>query len=233
MSPVKIRWFGHSGFSVQDPCGKTVLIDPWLTGNPAAPSGPEGIGRADFILLTHDHFDHASDAVLLAKRTGALVVAIFELAGDLKAKGVPESQLLHGGIGMNVGGTVVLDGFSFTMTEARHSCSLGSPAGYVIRTPAGATIYHSGDTGIFAGMSLIGELHPIDVALLPIGSVFTMDYRQAAKAAALLQAKAVAPMHYGTFPILEPTAERFVAEMKRTAPGVRVVVLKPGEEAAL
>jgi L-ascorbate metabolism protein UlaG (beta-lactamase superfamily) len=82
-------------------------------------------------------------------------------------------------------------------------------------------------------MSLIGELHSIDVALLPIGSVFTMDYRQAAKAAALLQAKAVVPMHYGTFPILEPNADRFVAEMKKTAPGIRVVVLKPGEEAAL
>lgn len=233
MSSVKIRWFGHSGFSVQDPSGKTVLIDPWFQGNPSAPSGLEGVARADFILLTHDHFDHASDAIALATRTGAFIVCIFELAGDLKARGVPESRLLHGGIGMNVGGTVVLDGFSFTMTEARHSCSLGSPVGYVIRTPSGATVYHSGDTGIFAGMSLIGELHSIDVAMLPIGSVFTMDYRQAAKAAALLRAKTVVPMHYGTFPILEPNAERFVAEMKKSSPGTRVVVLTPGEEAAL
>jgi L-ascorbate metabolism protein UlaG (beta-lactamase superfamily) len=82
-------------------------------------------------------------------------------------------------------------------------------------------------------MSLIGELYPIDVALLPIGSVFTMDYRQAAKAASLLQAKAVIPMHYGTFPILEPDADRFLAEMKKVAPGTRVIVLKPGEEASL
>src|SRR3972149_2668064 len=233
MSPVKIRWFGHSGFSVQDPSGKTVLIDPWLTGNPSAPGGFEVIARADFILLTHDHFDHASDAAALAKQTGALIVGIFELAVDLKAKGVPESQILHGGIGMNVGGTVVLDGFSFTMTEASHSGSLGSPAGYVIRTPSGATVYHSGDTGIFAGMSLIGELYPIDVALLPIGSVFTMDYRQAAKAASLLPAKTGIPMHFGTFPILQPNADRFVAEMKKVAPGTRVVVLKPGEETAI
>lgn len=232
MPPVKIRWFGHSGFSIQDPSGKTVLVDPWFQGNPSAPSGPEGIAKADFLLLTHDHFDHASDAADLARRTGALVVGIFELVGDLKAKGVPESQLLHGGVGMNVGGTVVLDGFSFTMTEARHSCSLGAPVGYVIKTPSGCTIYHSGDTGIFPGMSLIGELYPIDVALLPIGSVFTMDYRQAAKAASLLHPKAVVPMHFGTFPILEPDAERFLAEMKKTAPGVRVTVLKPGEEAS-
>lgn len=233
MPPVKIRWFGHSGFSIRDPSGKTVLVDPWFQGNPTAPGGLEEIPKAEFLLLTHDHFDHAADAASLAKQTGALVVGIFELIGDLKARGVPESQLLHGGNGMNVGGTVVLDGFSFTMTEARHSCTLGSPAGYVIQTPSGLTVYHSGDTGIFAGMSLIGELYPVDVALLPIGSVFTMDYRQAAKAAALLKASTVIPMHFGTFPILEPNADRFVAEMKRTAPDTRVIVLSPGETATI
>lgn len=233
MPPVKLRWYGHSGFSIQDPSGKTILIDPWFQGNPTAPSGPEEVPKAEFLLLTHDHFDHAADAVLLARQTGALVVGIFELVGDLKAKGVPESQLLHGGIGMNVGGSVVLDGFTFTMTEARHSCNLGVPVGYVIQMPSGLTVYHSGDTGIFAGMALIGELHSIDVALLPIGSVFTMDYRQAAKAACLLRAKTVIPMHYGTFPILEPSADRFVAEMKKVAPGTRVVVVRPGEETAL
>lgn len=232
MPPVKIRWFGHSGFSIVDPSGKRVLVDPWFQGNPVAAGGAGNVGKADFLLLTHDHFDHASDAVSLAKQTGATVVAIFELSGDLAAKGVPAAQLLNGGGGMNVGGTVALDGFTFTMTEARHSCTLGAPVGYVIRTPSGLTIYHAGDTGIFAGMSLIGELHPIDVALLPIGSVFTMDFRQAAKAAALLRAKAVVPMHFGTFPILEPSADRFVAEMKRSAPGARVVVLGPGEEAS-
>ena len=233
MPPVKIRWFGHSGFSLQDPSGKTVLIDPWFQGNPTAPSGPEDVRKAEFLLLTHDHFDHAADAAALARQTGALVVGIFELIGDLKAKGVPESQLLHGGIGMNVGGTVVLDGFSITMTEARHSCTLGAPVGYVIQTPSGLTVYHAGDTGIFAGMALLGELYPIDVALLPIGSVFTMDYRQAAKACALLKPKAVIPMHYGTFPILEPNADRFVAELAKAAPGTRPIVLAPGEETTL
>jgi len=228
MPPVKIRWLGHSGFSIRD--GKTVLIDPWIEGNPKAAGGMDTAPKADLLLLTHDHFDHAGDAVALAKRTGALVVAIFELAGDLKAKGVPEGQLLNGGIGMNVGGTVSVRGFEITMTEARHSCTLGAPAGYVLRTPSGVTIYHAGDTGIFAGMSLIGELHPIDVALLPIGSVFTMDYRQAARACALLKAGAAVPMHYGTFPILEPTADRFVAELAKVSPGTRPIVLAPGEE---
>lgn len=230
MGKVKIRWLGHSGFSIQDPSGKTVLVDPWLEGNPKAPGG--AAPKADFLLVTHDHFDHAGDAVRLVKETGALAVGIFEVIGDLKAKGVPAERLLNGGIGMNVGGTVFLDGFSFTMTEARHSCTLGAPVGYVITTPSGATIYHAGDTGIFAGMKLIGELHAIDVALLPIGSVFTMDFRQAATAAALLSPKAVIPMHYGTFPILEPDARRFEAQMRTTAPHVRVVVLEPGGEEA-
>jgi len=233
MPPVKIRWFGHSGFSVQDPSGKTVLIDPWFQGNPTAPFGPEEVKNAEFLLLTHDHFDHSADAADLVARTGALVIGIFELVGDLKAKGVPESRLLHGGIGMNVGGTVVLDGFSFTMTEAHHSSTLGAPVGYVIQTPSGVTVYHSGDTGIFATMAIIGDLYPIDVALLPIGSVFTMDYRQAAKAAVLLKAKTVIPMHFGSFPILEPNADRFVAEMRKIAPETKVVVLRPGEETSL
>ena len=231
MSSVKLRWLGHSGFSVRD--GKTALIDPWVEGNPKAAGGVDTLPKADLLLLTHDHFDHAGDAVTLAKRTGALVVGIFELIGDLKAKGIPEGQLLHGGIGMNVGGTVSVGGFDITMTEARHSCTLGAPVGYVLRTPSGVTIYHSGDTGIFPGMSLIGELYPIDVARLPIGSVFTRDYRQAAKACALLSAKAVVPMHYGTFPILEPTADRFVAELWKVSPKTRPIVLAPGEETTI
>ncbi|MEW6719180.1 MAG: metal-dependent hydrolase [Thermodesulfobacteriota bacterium] len=228
MAPVRIRWMGHSGFTIRD--GKTVLIDPWFEGNPKAPGDAVSTGTADLILLTHDHFDHVGDAVALAKRTGALIVAIHELCGDMKAKGVPPEQLLHGGIGMNVGGTVEALGFSITMTEAHHSSTLGSPVGYILRTPSGKTVYHSGDTAIFASMTLLGELYPIDVAMLPIGSVFTMDYRQAAKACALLKAKAVVPMHYGTFPIIEPNADRFVAELAKVSPGTRPIVLAPGEE---
>ena len=231
MASVRIRWFGHSGFSIRD--GKTALVDPWFEGNSKAPGGADSVHGADLLLLTHDHFDHAGDAVALARKTGALVVAIFELAGEMKAKGVPEAQLLHGGAGMNVGGTVSILGFEITMTEAHHSCGLGAPVGYVLKTPSGLTIYHAGDTGIFAGMALIGELYPIDVAMLPIGSVFTMDHRQAAKACALLNTKAVIPMHYGTFPILEQTADRFVAELAIVSPGTRPIVLAPGEETTI
>ncbi len=231
MAAVTVRWLGHSAFSLKDASGKTVLVDPWIEGNPSATGNAGTLGKADFLLVTHDHFDHMSEVPAVARETGALVIAIFEVAGALKAAGVPEARLLNGGGGMNIGGTVTIDGLAFTMTEARHSCSLGAPAGYVIRFPSGITVYHSGDTGIFAGMSLIGELYPIDVALLPIGSVFTMDWRQAAKAVSLLKPKAVVPMHYGTFPILEPNAGRFAAECARVAPQTRVVVLKPGEAA--
>jgi len=227
MAPVRIRWMGHSGFLIQD--GGTAMVDPWLEGNPKAPCGIDSAPAADLILLTHNHSDHAADAAALARRTGALIVAIYEFSGDLRSRGVPARQLLPSG-GMNIGGTVEILGFSITMTQAHHSSTLGAPVGYVIRTPSGVTIYHSGDTGIFAGMSLLGELYPVDVALLPIGSVFTMDYRQAAKACALLKAKAVIPMHYGTFPVLEPTADRFVAELSKVSPGTRPIVLTPGEE---
>ncbi|MCL1926864.1 MAG: metal-dependent hydrolase [Syntrophorhabdaceae bacterium] len=228
MASVQIRWMGHSCFIIRD--GQTAIIDPWLDGNPKAAASVESAPNTDIILLTHNHSDHSSDAVALAKRTGALVVGIFELSGDLKAKGVPEEQLLNGGSGMNIGGTVDIRGFTVTMTQASHSSTMGAPAGYVIRTPSGKTVYHSGDTGIFAGMSLIGALYPIDLAMLPIGSVFTMDYRQAAMACRLLRAKAVIPMHYGTFPILEPNAERFVEELATASPDTRPIILAPGEE---
>ena len=231
MTHARIRWMGHSCFMIRD--GKTALIDPWFEGNPKASDTVDSVINADVIFITHDHSDHCSDAIALAKRTGALVVGIFELSCDLKAKGVPEEQLLSGGSGMNIGGTVEVRGFTATMTEAVHSSNLGAPAGYVVRTPSGKTLYHSGDTSIFAGMSLIGELYPIDVAILPIGSVFTMDYRQAAKACLLLQAKAVIPMHYGTFPILEPNADRFVEELAKVSPGTRPIILAPGEETGI
>ena len=165
MASVRIRWFGHSGFSIRD--GKTALIDPWFEGNPKAPAGGSGSDRADLLLLTHDHFDHAGDAVAMAKKTGAIVVAIFELAGDLKAKGVLEAQLLHGGGGMNVGGTVGVQGFEITMTEAHHSCTLGAPVGYVLKTPSGPRRRRGGGS---LGLRL-GGLRPLKLEL----NVATVD----------------------------------------------------------
>ena len=180
------------------------------------------------MLVTHDHADHVGDAVAICKDTGAMLGAIVGTAQKLEAAGVPSAQLLNY-IGFNMGGTVAHAGFEFTMTQAYHSSESGSPAGYIIRTPDGKHIYHAGDTCIFAGMELWGRLYPIDVALLPMGGVFTMDARQAALACKLLGCKQVIPMHWGTFPVLAQDTEAFKAELARVAPGCTCIDLLPGQ----
>ena len=154
--------------------------------------------------------------------------AIVGTAQKLVDLGVPPSRLLNG-IGFNMGGTVAHAGFEFTMTQAYHSSESGSPAGYIIRTPDGKHIYHAGDTCIFAGMELWGRLYPLDVALLPMGGVFTMDARQAALACKLLGCKQVIPMHWGTFPVLAKDTEAFKAELARVAHGCTCIDLLPGQ----
>ncbi|WP_337509566.1 metal-dependent hydrolase, partial [Desulfovibrio sp.] len=210
----QILWYGHSAFNIS--CDdKHVVVDPFLT--PASGTTAETIGPVDVVLVTHDHADHVGDAVAICKHTGAMLGAIVGTAQKLEAAGVPSAQLLNY-IGFNMGGTVAHAGFEFTMTQAYHSSESGSPAGYIIRTPDGKHIYHAGDTCIFAGMELWGRLYPIDVALLPMGGVFTMDARQAALACKLLGCKQVIPMHWGTFPVLAQDTEAFKAELARVAP---------------
>jgi len=133
---------------------------------------------------------------------------------------------------MNIGGTVTFNGISFTMVQAHHSSTLGTPVGYVITLENGFTIYHAGDTGIFSEMELIGKLYGINLAILPVGSVFTMDGLQAAKALSLINPQFAVPMHFGTFPILDQNADKFITEAAKFAPGVVIDVLVPGEEKA-
>ncbi|MFH1775124.1 MAG: metal-dependent hydrolase [Chloroflexota bacterium] len=228
--PKSIKWLGHAGFLISSPGAKTIVIDPWLTDNPLSPIKPADITAADMVLVTHDHFDHIADAGDIAKKTGATLVAVpetvnklsqdFEIAGDKIAL-------------MNIGGSVSLAGITITMTQAFHSSATGVPCGYIIELEDGTTIYHAGDTGIFDSMGLLGELYQLDLALLPIGSVFTMDPHQAVKALTLLKPVKVIPMHYKTFPVLEQSADRFVELAKKAAPGVEVIVLEPGQEQAL
>ena len=199
----QILWYGHSAFNIS--CDdKHVVVDPFLT--PASGTTAETIGPVDVVLVTHDHADHVGDAVAICKNTGAMLGAIVGTAQKLEAAGVPSAQLLNY-IGFNMGGT----------------------AGYIIRTPDGKHIYHAGDTCIFAGMELWGRLYPIDVALLPMGGVFTMDARQAALACKLLGCKQVIPMHWGTFPVLAQDTEAFKAELARVAPGCTCIDLLPGQ----
>jgi L-ascorbate metabolism protein UlaG (beta-lactamase superfamily) len=230
----KIKWLGHAGFIITSPEGKTIIIDPWIVDNPLCPIKLDDITTADIVLVTHDHFDHASGAADIVKKTGATLVAAPETAGKFQSQmGVAAENVIFGGFGMNIGATAEVKGITLTMTQAFHSSETASPTGYIVKLEDGTTIYHAGDTGIFADMRVLGELYKLDVALLPIGSCFTMDSVQAAKALTLLNPKMVIPMHYKTFPILEQSADKFVELAKREAKEVKVVVLEPGQEYSL
>jgi len=225
-----IKWLSHSGFVITSPEGKTIVIDPWIEGNPLCPIKLDDIKAADIVLVSHDHFDHVGNAVDIAKKTGAIVVAPPETVARFQTElGLAMENVAYG-MGMNIGGTAEIKGIKLTMTQAFHSTQTACCAGYIIRLDDGTTIYHAGDTGIFDSMRLLGDLYPLDLALLPIGSVFTMDPYQAAKALTLLRPKRAIPMHYRTFPILEQSADNFVALAKKEAPGVEVIVLEPGQE---
>jgi len=229
----KIKWFGHAGFQITSEKEKIIIIDPWLTDNPLATRQAKDIIKADIVLVTHDHFDHIADAAEIVKATGAILVGMPETVGRLKEEAaIPDSQIVFG-MGMNIGGTAMFDGISITMTQAFHSSQTASPAGYIIRLENGFTIYHAGDTGIFSSMKMLGEIFHIDLAMLPIGGVFTMDPAQATLAAKLLGVSKVIPMHFKTFPVLEQDASSFEEIMKKEAPGIEVVVLEPGQSYTL
>ena len=231
MGDVIVKWHGHANFQITSANGKSILIDPWFEGNPSCATPLSDVKDIDYILVTHDHFDHLGQAAQIAQENKATVVGIVETMAKLQNEmGVPQEQVVNGGFGMNIGGTSDLDGIKVTMTQAFHSSMTGHPAGFVIRLENGKTIYHAGDTGIFGTMATIGEMYPLDLALLPVGSCFTMDPLQAAHALTLLKPKVVIPMHFQTFPILEPDAGGFIELAKKKAPGVKVVSLNPGEE---
>ena len=230
MAGNEIKWLSHAGFSIQTSQGKVILIDPWMSGNPLAPMAADDVLQADLILVTHDHFDHSGDAGSISKKTGGVVVGMPETVSRLKADHeLPDENIVLGGMGMNIGGTVAVDGISVTMTQAFHSSETGAPCGYIVTLEDGTVIYHAGDTGIFSSMQILGDIHSIDVALLPIGSVFTMDPVQAAIAVKLLKPKKVIPMHYKTFPILEQDAGAFAELVGKATPSAEIIALEPGQ----
>lgn len=220
-----ITWYGHSAFAIDDAHAR-VVIDPFFA--PSSGCAPEQITAADMVLVTHDHADHVGDAVALCRRTGAALGAIVGTAEKLAAAGVPQAQVLNG-IGFNMGGSVRHKGVEVTMTQAYHSSESGAPAGYIVRMPDGLTVYHAGDTCVFAGMELWGRLFSIDVALLPVGGVFTMDGRQAALACQLLRCRRVIPMHWGTFPALSKNTDAFRDALDALGLADRLVDMRPGQ----
>jgi L-ascorbate metabolism protein UlaG (beta-lactamase superfamily) len=231
MQNLSITWLGHSSFNLKTPGGKTILLDPWYTGNPSFPENAKP-KQADVILVSHGHSDHITDAAAMAKATGATVVGIWEVASWLGTKGVQHIEP------MNKGGTIEVKGLRVTMTEALHSSSfddsgivyLGEPAGFVVRLENGQSFYFAGDTALFSDMKLIGELYTPDIAFLPIGDRFTMGPDTAAIAAKWLGVKQVVPMHYATFPLLTGTPAKLKEHLAGT--NIQVLELKPGETAS-
>ncbi len=223
----KITWLGHSAFSIEED-GVCVVIDPFLEGNPMASVSADELSSVDIVLVTHDHADHVGQAVEICKEHKAMLGCVVETAFRLMDEGVPQEQVLNS-IGFNMGGTVSHKGVEVTMIPAFHTSGSGLPAGFIVRMPSGKAIYHAGDTSIFGDMALWGTLYPMDVALLPIGGVFTMDARQAAHAARLLDTKSVIPMHYATFPALDSNSKAFEEHLKELAPLCICHAIAPGE----
>ncbi len=212
-----ITWLGHSTFRLVPPDGRVVLIDPWLTENPACPAPHKEFGRCDFVVMTHGHFDHVGDVPALVKKHDPVVIGNYDLCAVMqKRSGGGRFE------GMNTGGTIEVDGVRFSLTRAYHSSGVdspngpvygGMPNGVVIAAPGVATLYHAGDTDVFSDMTLIARLFEPKVCILPIGDRFTMGAKGAAIAAELLNPAAIIPCHYATFPILAPSADAFLAAL--------------------
>ncbi len=226
---MQITWLGHSTFEIRLDSGAVILIDPWLT-NPKFPAGYE-LKRVDLLLLTHGHFDHIADAVSTAQKFAPTVLCNFEISQWLESKGVKNV------VGMNKGGKTSAAGCTVAMVHAQHSSSIqdgervlygGEPAGFVVKTPGGRSFYDAGDTSLFSDMQLIRRLYEPELAMLPIGDLFTMDPREAAIACEFLSPKKVLPMHYGTFPPLVGTPEQLRQLLGASSP-VEVLSPEPGE----
>jgi L-ascorbate metabolism protein UlaG (beta-lactamase superfamily) len=214
---VKLTWYGHAAWKI-DFNDTVVVIDPFLRDNPKSPIKPDGIGKVDFVIVTHGHFDHLGDAFEIVKAGNSKLVAIYENVAQAEKEKIDESKI----VGMNIGNQVNFGKIKIGFVQAVHSAN---SAGVVI-TGDGVTIYHAGDTGLFGDMKIIGEMYRPKVSLLPIGGFFTMGPKEAAMAARMIGSEIAIPMHYGTWPPIDSDPREFQAELKDE---IKVPILKPGE----
>ena len=218
---MKITWIGHSALKLQG--SKTVFIDPFLSGNPAASMSLDNVSQADVVVVTHDHGDHLGDAHAICKKTGATLVSIFEIAEAAAQQGIKAE-------GMNVGGTVTVDDVAVSLVPAIHTAGLGGTATGTVVEMDGKKVYHAGDTGLTMDMQLIGEMYQPDIGFLPIDGRFNMTPRLAAKGVELLKIPKVVPIHYDTFPLVHSSPEEF---KRLVGDKSEVIILKPGETVEL
>jgi L-ascorbate metabolism protein UlaG (beta-lactamase superfamily) len=227
---LKLTWLGHSTFHIETQRGTSIVIDPWVTQNPATPADKKSFKKVDVLLCTHGHGDHIGDAVEIVKKHNPKAVGVYELCLWLGKKGA--KQVMP----MNKGGTQQVEDIRVTMVHADHSCGIeddgqiiygGEACGYVIEFEKGPKLYHAGDTNVFGDMRIIHDLYNPDIAMLPTGDVFTMGPREVAYACKLLQPQVVVPMHFGTFPLLTGTPAELGKQLKGT--GVEMKEFEPGE----